>query len=30
LAVAPALGQRVSDGVDIPPHRASEAVDYLR
>ena len=29
LAVAPALGQRVSDGVDISPDRASEAVDCV-
>src|SRR5271166_5598091 len=29
LAIAPALSQRVSDGVDISPHRASEAVDRV-
>jgi hypothetical protein len=30
LAVAPALGQRLSDGVDISPDRASEAVDRVK
>jgi hypothetical protein len=26
LAIAPAFGQRVCDGVEISPHRSSEAL----